>query len=310
MVDHCQPTVAKCTEGAEGLADEDLGAGLARAKICAACPGAPPTAYRLLASLESDAGEPDAALTTLRAATERFEHNTNLWLALARAEMSASQPRRGIRAYAQARRLAPQDENIDREYQYALTKHGTPEERIEAKVAPLLLEAVGRYELDDAKGAAATLQAALAAAKGAPKVEAKVHHRLALVAMSQGASKVAHKHFAAGLALLPGPSPERADLLLGYAELLVIDGRMQDAITAATEATTIDPEQPLAHANLAVAYAEIGKIDEALASLERAAHAGIARRLTRAALLQIGGLSKLADDPRFDAWLDRTWPKP
>ncbi len=307
-VDHCAPTVAKCTEGAEALAEDDLNAALARAKICAACPGAPPTAYRLLASLETDGGHDADALATLRTGADRFEHNTNLWLALARAEMAASNPRRGIRAYAQVRRLAPQDENIEREYQYALAQHGTDEEKIEAKVAPLLLEAVGRYELDDTKGAAATLTAALAAAKGAPRIEAKVHHRLALIALSEGASKKAHQHFAAGLALLPNPTPARAELLLGYAELLVLDGRMKDAIAAASEATSIDPDQPLAHTNLAVAYAEIGKIDEALAALDRAAKAGIARRLSRKALLQIGGLSKLAEDPRFEAWLDRTWP--
>ncbi len=309
-MNHCAPTVASCLDAAERMADDALAEGLTHARICAACPGAPPTAYRLLASLESDSGDAAAALATLRSGAERFEHNGTLWLALARAEMDAKHPRRGIRAYAKAQQLAPNDDNIAREYEYALTQHGTESERIEAKVAPLLLEAVGRYELDDVKGAAATLAVALKTAKGAPKLEAKVHHRLALLAMSQGDSKGAHKHFAAALALVPGARPPRADLLLGYAELLVLDGRIEDAIEAAKESVKIDPAQPLAHTNLAVAYAELGKIDQALASLERASETGLSRRLSRDALLQIGGLSKLAEDPRFTKWLDRTWPKP
>lgn len=308
--DPCAPTVAACLDHAETLADSDLDAALVHVERCAACELAPPLAYRLKASLEAEKGDNDASRDTLRAGVRRFEHNGPLWLALGRRELADGRAREGIRALATAHRLAPEDDNVAQEYRYALSKHGTPDEKVEASVAPLLLEAIGRYELDDEEGAEKTLVVALERAKGSPRIAAKVRHRLALLALQREAPKAAIAQFEAALAGVGEPTSQRAELLLGYAEALVAAGRPADAIVAAKEACKISPANPLAHTNLAVAYLESGDEASALASLEAASKRGLDRRLSRASFLKIGSLARLENDPRFTAWLDRTWPSP
>lgn len=305
----CDPSGTACFSKAEERSEADPAGAAEALRLCLGCPDTPPAAYRLLATLHQDRSKNDEARQILLLGTRRFPSNGELLVALGRLSIGMGRTSEGISWLGQAHRLRPSDEDLADEYKNALARHGTPEDRLEAELSPLLLEATGRYELDDAKGAVDVLQQALKKSKGAPRLRALVHHRLGIVYLAAGQHGPAKEHLEAGLRDEKAPTALRAELLVSYAEVLLSVGKLAEAENAASNAIEIEPSNPLAHANLAIARAMLGDRTGAIEALEDAFEAGLARRLTLDDFMAIGPIKTLEELPEFQAMVKRVYPR-
>lgn len=224
--------------------------------------------------------------------------------------MEAGNHREGIAGLAQAHRLRPNDQELTRQYEDALARHGTPEDKKEAEVQPLLLEATGRYELDDTRGALEVLKLALGKVNGMPRLRALVHHRLAVVHLGAGQLKEAKQNLEAAMREETRPTDLRAEVLLTYAEVLLSEGKLGEAEKAASSAIEIEPKNPLAHANLAIARSLAGDVKGAIRAFEQAFESGLARRLTLSDFLALGPpVEALEGHEQFVTMVKRAYPK-
>jgi tetratricopeptide (TPR) repeat protein len=299
----------ECFAHAETLSDSDAAAAERDLRRCLTCIDAPPATYQLLSTLLSDRGAKEEARQTLQLGVRRFPANVLLRSSLGRVSLAMGRHREGIAALGEAHRLRPNDEDLEREYQEALRAHGTAEDRLEAELQPLLLEATGRYEIDDAKGAIEVLELALKKANGVPRLTALVHHRMAIAFLGSSKLAEAKRHLEAAMKDEKNNSELRADVLVSYAEVLLSEGKLAEAETAASEAIGIEPKNPLAYANLAIARSLAGNGDGAIDAFEHAFDSGLARRLTLKDFLAIGPpIEAIKNHPGFGAMVKRAYP--
>lgn len=305
----CAPSAGACHARGEELLDANPEAGEALLNACLSCDDVGPATYRLLATVRIDRGAEDRARELLQSGVRRFPQSVLLWQGLGRLELSMGRQREGLSAIGAAHRLNPDDEALSEEYRDLLARYGTEEDRLEAIVHPLLLEAVGRFEIDDAEGALEVLATALKKADKSPRLRALVRSRLASVLVSLRRYDEARKHLALALRDAPTPSSLRAELLVTDSEVRLAGGDVQGAIQAASEAVAIEPKNPLAHANLGVSRAIAGNVSGAIDALYRAVDCGLGRRLTKEQFLGIGPpLEKLKALPDFQRLLEHGWP--
>ncbi len=277
---------------------------------CLACEDTPVVAYRLLATLQADRGSRPQARETLQRGVRRFSSNALLWVALGRLEIALERHRGGISALGTAHRLKPNDAGLEEEYRNALAQYGSEEDRVEANIHPLILEATGRFELGDRAGALAVLQSALKTASPIPRLLALVHHRLGLVHLADGQidkARVAHEK---ALGNSPPESELRSDILVSYSEILVALGHLQEAGKRAQEAIRLAPRNPLAHANLGIAESLRKRTLPAVEALGNAFRFGLARRLTRSEFFALGeAINRLRGNENFELLLKEAWPR-
>ena len=305
----CAPTGTACFSRAEQRSDADPAGAEQALRLCLTCIDAPPASYQLLATLLGDRGAKDEARQTLQLGVRRFPTSVLLLRALGRLSLAMGRHHEGISALGSAHRLRPNDEDIASEYREALRAHGTQEDRLEAELQPLLLEATGRFEIDDTSGAIGVLEAALSKSAAVPRLRALVHHRIAIVHLGTGELAKAKKHLEAAMTTEKEHSELRADLLVTYAEVLLSEGKLDDAEKAAGEAIEIEPRNPLALANLAIARSLAGNAEGAMTAFEQAFESGLARRLTLSDFLAIGRpIEALKGHPKFPAMVKRAYP--
>jgi tetratricopeptide (TPR) repeat protein len=305
----CAPTGNACFTRAEQRSESDPAGAEEDLRRCLTCIDAPPSSYQLLASLLADRGAKEEQRQTLQLGVRRFPTSVLLLRSLGRLSLALGRHREGISHLGQAHRLRPNDEEIAAEYRDALKSHGTKEDRLEAELQPLLLEATGRFEIDDAKGAIGVLETALVKSAPVPRLRALVHHRIAIVHLGSGHLTEAKKHLVEAMSAEKNGSELRADVLVSYAEVLLSEGKLEEAEKAAGEAIQIEPKNPLAHANLAIARALAGNEEGAMSAFEAAFDTGLARRLTLSDFLAIGRpIEALKDHPGFTAMVKRAYP--
>jgi tetratricopeptide (TPR) repeat protein len=305
----CQPSGAACFDRAQRASEKEPTRAEQQLEACLGCDDAPPASYRLLATLREDRNAKVEAREALMLGVRRHPSSAVLWLGLGRLELALGHSKAGIEAMASAHRLMPSDENVEREYNDALSRYGTDEDRVAAEVDRLVLEAAGRAELNDYKGALKTLQSALQKTAKVPHLAALVEQKIALVQLRHGDRRSAIDALEKSLALEKSPSELRADALISYSEALLGTKRVEDAIRAAEEAITIEPKNPLAHANLGIAKAMKNDRDGAMTALGTAFAFGLARRLTLTEFMTIGPpIDKLKNHPDFAPMVRRAWP--
>ena len=138
-----------------------------------------------------------------------------------------------------------------------------------ASLVALLYNRSGlRLDTDDAEGARADLDAALALADGCVDGEdlADVYVRRAEARFTAGDAPGADADLDAAL----GHHGEHALAYNNRAAYRLAAGRLDDALDAAETAVKLDPEDVLARATLAEVHAAAGRTDAALATLEAA----------------------------------------
>lgn len=306
----CKAGGSACYTRAQAELDKDPKAGEALLEACVACVDAPAGAFRLLASAREDRGAKPEARACLREGITRYPSSDLLWLALARLELSTGRAREALSAYASAERLRPNDDALATEYRDVLERHGTDEERREAEVSRLVLEASGRAELDDLKGAEATLKLAHEKAGKVPRLLALVDLRTAMVLLRRAEPKAALvmldvivRNGALDPVLL-------AEVHVSRAEALLTMKRAKEAVKAADQAIVLEPKNVLAHTNRALALAASGDRDHAMESLKKACELGLSRRLTYQELMAIGpAIQSLKTHPEFEPTVRAAWPK-
>jgi tetratricopeptide (TPR) repeat protein len=276
-------------------------------RACLRCPDVTSSAYRMLADTLLGRGAADEARRVLLRGRRRFPSSAPLLLALGRVERDTGRADAALATLAEAHRLRPDDEFIEGEYQRLLARYGTPEQKAEARVRPLIREASGRFELEDADGALATLAVALQRAGSHPRVRGEVRYRMALVELGRGRSRAALRHVKDALDGGEAIPPRlRTSLLLVQSEAYLSLTAYPAAAQASREAAAISDENPLAHANLALAELQLGHRAAAREALSRAIERGLSRLLTFDQLVELG--PQLLDDPSFDPLLDSGWP--
>lgn len=295
---------------AESLLESDAKKGESLLDACIACEDAPPAAFRLLATAREDRGAKADARDCLRSGVVRHPSSDLLWVALARMELALGRAREALSAYATADRLRPSDEMLANEYRQALEKHGTDEEKKEAAVTELVLEASGRAETGDLRGAEQTLRLAREKAGKVSRLVALVDLKIAMVLVRRG-------EHAKALALLESvpkngalDASMRAEANVASSEVLLALKRPKDAVRAAESAIQLEPRNVLAHTNLGVAFAASGDKDRAMEALKRACELGLARRLTYQEFMAIGApIESLKSRADFDAMVKSAWPR-
>jgi tetratricopeptide (TPR) repeat protein len=306
----CTPSGAACFDRAQSTSEKEPLKAERELEACLGCDDAPPASYRLLATLREDRNARAEAREALILGVRRHPSSVLLWRGLSRIEIALGHGKAGIEAIAYAHRLTPSDEDIEREYKDTLARFGTDEDRIAADVDRLILEAAGRAEINDFKGAAETLQAALQKGAKVPRCAALVHQRIGLLSLRRGNRKDALAELEKALGSVPDSNALRAETLVSYSEVLLALNRADDAMRAANEAIRIEPKNALAHANLGIARAVKNDREGAMQSLSAAVELGLARRLTLAEFLAIGPpIDKLKNHPDFAPMVHRAWPK-
>jgi tetratricopeptide (TPR) repeat protein len=263
----------------------------------------------LLASVREDRGAHASARESLRQGLARHPSSDLLWLALARLELANGRHREALSAYASAERLRPQDEALANEYHDALERFGTDEERRAAAVAALVIEAAGRAEAGDHRGAQKTLAEAKERAGKVQRLIQLVDLRSALLLVRRG-------EHAKALALLEGiikagvvDAAIEAEVLIAASEVQLSLSRPKEAIRSAERAIVIEPRNVLAHANLSVAFAAAGEREKAIKALRKACELGLPRRLTYAELMAMPAIRSLESHPEFEALVREAWPR-
>lgn len=306
--DPCASTYL-CVDRAEARADVDPLAAERELRACLDCPEASPSGYRLLADLARGRGDRTKARLVLQEGRQRFPLSASLALSLARLERDEGRVESALSVFAEAAREHPRDETIAREYEAMLALHGSKKQKAEAKVQPLLREAIGRFELGDADGAEQTLELALERARGLDELSALIHHRLALIDLAAGRYRASAAHVRRGLELAPSGSEIHFDLALTQGEIHMAQARWSAAASAARTALDVDGGSPLAWANLALSLAALGRLDPAMDAFAQAIDHGLPRRLTYAQLSALGlPFERLSADPRFAGVAARGWP--
>lgn len=299
-----------CYQRAESILEKDPKRGEKLLDACVACDDAPPSAFRLLATAREDRGAKTEARECLREGLAKFPLSDLLWVALARLELASGRNREALSAYASAERLRPSDETLANEYREALERLGTDEEKREAAVGELVLEASGRGENGDLKGAEQTLKLARDRAGKVARLIGLVDLKIAMVLVRRG------EHARALSMLEPLPKNNaldvamRAEAQVVSSEVLLALKRPKDAIKAAESAIQLEPKNVLAHANLGVALAASGEKDRAMNALKRACDLGLARRLTLQEFMAIGpAIDSLKARADFDQMIKTAWPR-
>jgi Flp pilus assembly protein TadD len=119
----------------------------------------------------------------------------------------------------------------------------------------------------------------------------------------------AKKHLVEAMSADKTATELRGEVLVSYAEVLLSEGKLGEAEQAANEAIQIEPKNPLAHANLAIARSLSGNSDGAMSAFEQAFDTGLARRLTLNDFLGIGPpIEALKKHPNFASMVKRAYP--
>ena len=290
------------------MLDDDAAAGIARLRRCVACPVVSPSAYRLLADAHGIAGDRTEARRVLLEGRARFPRSPYIFVALGRIERDLGHGAAAKAAFARAHALRPDDPMIESEWRRALAEFGTPDERAEAKIRPLIREANGRYELEDVEGARDTLETALERAGPHPRVIAEVLHRIALLELAEGRPKVALRRTRSAVSWEGVPAELLANLNLVRSEAFMTIGRWDLAEPASLRALELRPEDPRAAANLALVHHHLGRRAEALVAFRSAVDNGLPRILTFKQLVAVQQMKKMLDDPEFQAVAELGWP--
>ncbi len=301
------PCAGDCRALAEATLQRDPVKGLRLLRDCLTCPEPTPGTYARLADLQTSA-EPLAALQTLRAGTRAHPRAALLWQLRGRLALTHNERKEGVDALSHAQRLRPDDAMLAAELKQALSQHGDNEARATIAISGYLEEATAAFERGDAKEAESALQSALLFTNKAPKTRADLRRRLALVFIAQ--DKLSDALLVVGAALLdvPEPSVLRAALLVTHADLLIASGDNNGALISASAAAEINPEDPLAHTNVAVARALRKEWAPALKALRRAIDHGLPRRLTRAEFMGIEAFALAHEQENFVALVNEGWP--
>ena len=215
-----------------------------------------------------------------------------MWESLSRVELALGRSAEAVDALATATRLRPRDERLAGAYRALIVRHGSDVARATAAVDALILEASGRFELGDIKGAKQTLLAALEKGGRHASLRAKVRLRLGLVSLAQRRLAEGRKALITARTEASGDPALVSDIDLARAELELAARRHAAAEEAASSAVAARPSDPLGHVNLAVALAHRGNTDGAVRALASALEHGLSSRMTRAALVAL-----LADLP-------------
>ncbi len=293
-------------ERARSVLDVDVERGEAILRDCLQCPDVTSSAYRLLADAVLTRNEPHEARRVLLLGRRRFPRSAPLLLALGRVERDLGHAQAAIATLAEAHRLAPEDEIIDSEYQRLLARFGSEEQQAEARIRPLLREASGRYELDDADGALETLNLAFQRSGDHPRVQARVLHRMALVELGEGRLNAALGRVRRALGYADLPAELQSALLVVRSEALLAKRLYAPAARAGRAAVTIFDDNPFAYANLALAEFRLGRRDAALEAFGQAIEHGLPRHLTYDQLEALG--DRMLEDPAFGALVESAWP--
>ncbi|MEO1334720.1 MAG: hypothetical protein AAFV29_03720 [Myxococcota bacterium] len=273
----CRPD---CTDDAEALAETDVRAATQVLEACLSCSSASPSPFLLAADLYETLDQGPKSLQIIRAATDLFPLNAAVWEARSRYELSTGHPRQAIESLQTAQRLRPDDPRLLGALQAMKARHGTPEDRAGSKVAALMVEAEGRWAIDDSEGAVATLREALQQCGQVADLCARVHLRLGLIALASGDLEDA----LASLVLAATKAEDhilKADVALAQAEVHLARGEYSAARVAAESSVQHRPRDPLGQVNLALAAVYSGEAAAALIALEEAVDLGLARRMSR-----------------------------
>ncbi len=298
-------TPLTCSES-EALLDTDPVAAQEALESCLDGADVRAATFRLLAQLRQEAGEHETAAQALREATRRFPDDVLTWTALARLEVNRGKLLEAQAAYREAMRLAPQDPLIGDALAALTQRLGTTEEKLAASLAPLFHEADGRLSQQDRRGALDALLEAERRAAGVPRLEAMVHHLIAAVHLSGGAWRDALHHLEAALALETAPPATQSERWLMRAEAHLSLGQAEPAAESARQAIALEPNNPLAHTNLALAQLAAGK-REGLESLRRAIVLGLPKKLERRQLESVPAVQRFLGDTEFVAIMNEGW---
>ena len=101
-------------------------------------------------------------------------------------------------------------------------------------------------------------------------------------------------------------SPTHAGALMSLGAALTTAGRHEEALRIDLRATEVLGKEPIAFYNLACSYSNLGRVDEALAALEKTIALGYR---DYAYMLKDPDLKKARRDPRFRQLLNKKWGK-
>lgn len=313
-----------CAEGwvAEAEALEDVSVERARARLetCLRAAPGPPSAYRLLATLQQAKGEAEGALRTLLKAVAVHPDDPFAWAGVARLQAGLGRGPAALGSLERAYRLRPEDDALRQELTQARRRFGTAFDRRFGLLSALLSEADGRLDLGDLDGVEGVLLRAEALAGDDQSLCAHVELRRAWVALARedpekaaGAVDQALKSLAQPGGEVPkgtGEDELRADLLVIQSELALRIGECETAWTSATEALRRRARHPLAATNLGVASACQGDLDAAERHYRSAVAWGLGTRLDRETFVALDGVAELmARQADFAALVDTVWPR-
>lgn len=284
----------------EALADRNPKAASLRLRQCLDEQRGPPSAYRLLASLQEDLGDARSALRTLSQAVALYPSDGYAWLGLARLHLLRGSGPEGLGALSRARELRPDDPIVDRAWRDARAEHGPELDRRLARLSPLLAELDGRYELGELPEARDLVQRLLTLAAGAPTLEARVRLRGAWVELAEGRLDATDAHVTAGLKAAT-EAPLIAELRVVASELALRRERWNEAVAHAEAARAAVPGHTLATVNLAVAEFGRGRRDIARARYLDALGMGIATEIEEGDFRSLLGIDAFAEEPPFEA---------
>lgn len=298
-----------CLRDGEALVDVSAARGIEALGDCLDCPDVSSAAYRLLADVLRGEGEHEEARRILLEGRKRFPRSVDLLVALGRAERRLGRTEAAIAAFGEAHRLRPSDELVESEYQRMLAQHGSPEQRAEAAVRPLIREASGRFQLEDHEGALEALALALERAGDHARVRADVLHRMAVVELGRAE---AERTLALTARALKGGalrSDQLADLALLRSEAFLLQERFREARSASLRCIELRPRDPRAQTNLAFASLRLRRREEALSALRSAVDGGLPRLLTYRQFTALGEpVERMLQDPEFAAIIRKAWP--
>lgn len=277
----------------ERLADTEPGQARTQLLRCLGEVAGPPSAYRLLASLEEDAGRREAALRTLSRAVALHPTDAHAWLSLGRLHLLQDHGAEGLGALGRARELRSGDPVFERAWRDALASHGPDIDRRIARLAPRLAEIDGHYELGEFDEARSLLEQVLAIAEGIPSLQARARLRGALIELAAEQPEQAAEHVRLGL---DGAREAAvvAELEMVASELALRRESWSEAAMHAEAALEHVPEHPLAAVNLAVAEVGRGRLEVARARYLEALGSGISSRIDEATFRTLPGVEALA----------------
>ncbi|MEO1230653.1 MAG: tetratricopeptide repeat protein [Myxococcota bacterium] len=304
-----------CAEGwvaaAEQLEETDVGLARQRLERCLREATGPPSAYRLLATLQSDAGDAELALRTLLKAVARHPGDPFAWAGLARLQAELGRGPASLGSLERAHRLRPEDDLLKDELALARRRFGSPRDRLFALLSSHLGEADGRLDLGDLEGVESVLNRAEVVAGEDVELLAHVRLRWAWLALAREEPDRASAAVEAALDGLAetGADGLRADLLVIRSELELRSGDCDVASRLALEALRRRARHPLAATNLGVASACRGDLASAERHYRSAVAWGLGARLDRASFVALDGVEELmARQDDFAALVDAVWP--